>query len=511
MLKKPGLFLRKRVLLILFTGFVSGLLFTIYFNKLLDYTSTNESCEICHVHPHVFDSWKLSTHYDTPSGIQVKCVECHLPPKGQGYLKEKIIVGLRDVYGLVCKDSADYNWEQKSTLEYAKRHVYKESCLYCHKNLFPLTLTKDGQDAHLYYTQNENDLRCINCHLNVGHYDPNALHAVNVEFGSTGSTEVELFTEAALVASHEDFMETIPNTSISFNMKAIPGGTYKIGSPEDEQLNKPDEWPQKEVKISPFFMAEIEVTWDEYLAFYSATAAEGRSTDTEGTRTDTDIDAITGPTPPYGQPDQNWGLGKRPAITMTHFAAETYCKWLSQVTGKTYRLPTEAEWEYAARGGTATPFFFEGNPKDFGKKGFFAKLFGKSSNLINEYIIYTGNSQSKTETPDVVDPNPYGLINMLGNAAEYCSDWYAEDAYEKLSDGVADPKGPETGEEYVVRGGSFRSQVGEVRSASRDYTKTEDWLKTDPQMPKSKWWLSDCNFISFRVVCEFDEKTGKNN
>jgi hypothetical protein len=50
-----------------------------------------------------------------------------------------------------------------------------------------------------------------------------------------------------------------------------------------------------------------------------------------------------------------------------------------------------------------------------------------------------------------------------------------------------------------------------VRSASRDYTKTEDWLKTDPQMPKSKWWLSDCNFISFRVVCEFDEKTGKNN
>ena len=457
MLKKPGLFLRKRVLLILFTGFVSGLLFTIYFNKLLDYTSTNESCEICHVHPHVFDSWKLSTHYDTPSGIQVKCVECHLPPKGQGYLKEKIIVGLRDVYGLVCKDSADYNWEQKSTLEYAKRHVYKESCLYCHKNLFPLTLTKDGQDAHLYYTQNENDLRCINCHLNVGHYDPNALHAVNVEFGSTGSTEVELFTEAALVASHEDFMETIPNTSISFNMKAIPGGTYKIGSPEDEQLNKPDEWPQKEVKISPFFMAEIEVTWDEYLAFYSATAAEGRSTDTEGTRTDTDIDAITGPTPPYGQPDQNWGLGKRPAITMTHFAAETYCKWLSQVTGKTYRLPTEAEWEYAARGGTATPFFFEGNPKDFGKKGFFAKLFGKSSNLINEYIIYTGNSQSKTETPDVVDPNPYGLINMLGNAAEYCSDWYAEDAYEKLSDGVADSKGPETGDEYVVRGGPFRS------------------------------------------------------
>ena len=98
---------------------------------------------------------------------------------------------------------------------------------------------------------------------------------------------------------------------------------------------------------------------------------------------------------------------------------------------------------------------------------------------------------------------------MLGNAAEYCSDWYAEDAYEKLTDGVTDPQGPASGEEHVVRGGSFRSPVGEVRSASRDYTKTEDWLKTDPQMPKSEWWLSDCNFISFRVVCEFDEKTEK--
>jgi formylglycine-generating enzyme required for sulfatase activity len=477
----------------------------------MDYTSTNESCEICHVHPHVFDSWKLSLHYDTPSGIHTDCVECHLPPKGQGYLKEKIIAAVRDVYGLVFKDSADYNWELKSTLEYAQNHVFKESCLDCHINLFPLTLTKDGQDAHLYYSQNEDELRCINCHLNVGHYDPNALHAVNVEFGSTGAEAKELFTEAAVINSHEDFTETIPKTSISFNMKAIPGGSFKIGSPEEEQLNKPDEWPQKEVKISPFFMAEIEVTWDEYLAFYGATAAEGRSTDTEGTRTETEVDAITGPTPPYGQPDQNWGLGNRPAITMTHHAAETYCKWLSHVTGKTYRLPTEAEWEYAARGKTETPFFFEGNPKDFSEKGFFGKLFGKSNDLINKYIIYAGNSQAKTETPDVVEPNPYGLKNMLGNAAEYCSDWYAEDAYEKLTDGTVDPKGPSSGEEYVIRGGSFRSHVGEVRSASRDYTKTEDWLKTDPQMPKSEWWLSDCNFISFRVVCEFDEKTGKIN
>ncbi|NCB08387.1 MAG: hypothetical protein EOM73_09510, partial [Bacteroidia bacterium] len=249
---------------------------------------------------------------------------------------------------------------------------------------------------------------------------------------------------------------------------------------------------------------------DEYLAFYSATAAEGRSTDTEGTRTESDVDAISGPTPPYGQPDQNWGLGNRPAITMSYHSAETYCKWLSQVTGKNYRLPTEAEWEYAARGGTETPYFFPGNPKDFGEKGFIGKLFGKGSSDINQYIVYSDNSRAKTEEPDAVQANPFGLKNMLGNAAEYCSDWYAEDAYGQLQNGAKDPRGPESGEERVVRGGYFRSPVGEVRSAARDYTKSVDWLKTDPQMPKSIWWLSDCNYISFRVVCDFDEKTGKN-
>ena len=511
MLKKLFTYLRKRLLLVLFIGFVAGLLFTIYTHKILEYTSTNESCEICHVHPHVFDSWKLSTHYDNPSGFQARCVDCHLPPKGEGYLKEKMIAAIRDVYGLVFKDSADYNWELKSTLEYAQHHVFKESCLHCHRNLFPLTLSKEGQDAHLYYSQNEDDLRCINCHLNVGHYDPNAIHAANVDFGMSRDETREVFTEAAQVVALEDFTETIPNSTVSFNMKAIPGGSFKIGSPDNEQMRNPDEGPQKEVNISPFFMAEIEVTWNEYLAFYDATAGEGRSTDTEGARTEADVDAISGPTPPYGQPDQNWGMGTRPAITMTYHAAETYCQWLSQVTGKTYRLPTEAEWEYAARAGTETPYFFEGQPRDFSPKGLFGRLFGKSSDLINQYVIYAENSRGRTEEPDAVEPNPFGLKNMLGNVMEYCSDWYAEDAFENLPDGAFDPKGPPTGEERVVKGGAFRSSVGEVRSASRDYTRSEDWMRTDPQMPKSTWWLSDCNYVGFRVVCEFDENTGKNN
>ena len=277
-----------------------------------------------------------------------------------------------------------------------------------------------------------------------------------------------------------------------------------MGSPESEQLRSTGEDPVKTVHLSPFYMAEVEVTWNEFLAFYTASASEGRSTDTEGSRLHTEVDAITGPTPPYGQPDQNWGMGTRPAITMSYHAAEIYCRWLSQVTGKTYRLPTEAEWEYAARGGTQTPYFFEGNPKSFTEGGFFRKR----NTLIDNYVIYTANSMGRTQTPDMVEPNPYGLKNMLGNAAEYVSDWYAPDAYSMLVDGATDPKGPPSGTERVIRGGHFRSDAGQIRSASRDYTRTADWLKSDPQMPKSIWWLSDCNYISFRVVCEFDEKTG---
>ncbi len=510
MFKRFGNFLRKKILLVILIGFVLGITVTIYSHKAIEATSTPESCEMCHVHPHVTESWKLSVHHDTRVGIKVDCVDCHLPPKGQNFLREKIKASAKDLYGYIFKDSADFNWDAKSTLDQAQHFVFKESCVNCHENLFPLTLNKAGQDAHLYYSQNEEELRCINCHLHVGHYDPNALHAKNVDFGSTGAENKEKFIEPAKVTAHEDFTETIPGTTIAFNMKAIPGGSFKLGSPESEQMRKADEGPQKTVHVSPFFMAEIEVSWDEYLAFYSATAAEGRSTDTEGTRTEADVDAISGPTPPYGQPDQNWGLGLRPAITMSYHSVETYCKWLSKVTGKTYRLPTEAEWEYAARGGTETPFFFEGNPKDFKEQGFFGKLFGQGSDSINNYVIYEKNSGLRSAEPDAVEANPFGLKNMLGNVAEYTADWYAEDAYTKLQDGVTDPKGPVSGEEHVIRGGSFKSTVGEVRSAARAHTESVAWMKTDPQMPKSIWWLSDCNFVSFRVVCDFDDKTGKN-
>ncbi|MDO9339547.1 MAG: SUMF1/EgtB/PvdO family nonheme iron enzyme [Bacteroidales bacterium] len=503
----------KRFLLWFFPGLIVGVLLILGGGKALHMTSTNDYCVSCHIHPMADASWKKSVHYDTQSGYRVACVDCHLPPKGDGYLWAKGTTGLRDLWSKWTKDSASFNWEDRGRLEVARTYVYESSCIKCHENLFPAKLTKTGEDAHLYYTQTKktDELHCINCHLNAGHFIKGYTHGSNTTFGSVSSAAKEVFTEPTKVTGFKSYTERIPKSPISFNMVAIPGGTFKMGSPADEPFRKEDEGPFIEVELSPFFMAEIEVSWDEYLAFYVQTAAEGRSTDTEGLRTKmaSATDAISGATPPYGQPDQGWGLGQRPAISFSYHAAETYCKWLTSVTGKTYRLPTEAEWEYAARAGSVGPYFFPGDPRKFEKTGLKAKLSKNDTTVINTYIIYKGNSPTKTQTPDRVKPNPFGLRNMSGNVAEFCSDWYQADAYSQYPEGIIkDPKGPEEGTEHVVRGGSLYSTADLLRSAARDYTRTESWLKTDPQMPKSIWWYSDCFNVGFRVVCEFDENTG---
>jgi sulfatase modifying factor 1 len=88
--------------------------------------------------------------------------------------------------------------------------------------------------------------------------------------------------------------------------------------------------------------------------------------------------------------------------------------------------------------------------------------------------------------------------------AEFCADYYAPDTYNAANGELINPTGPESGQEHVIRGGSFKSDAKDVRSAARDFTKTKAWLMTDPQMPKSVWWYSDSNDVGFRIVCEAD-------
>ncbi len=491
---------------VFFIGFLTGLLFLLFGHKVMEATSTDESCAICHVHPHSTASWKLSAHYGNTSGVVVHCVDCHLPPDGIRHYTEKARTGIRDVFSKIFKDESKIDWEAKSTIEHAKKITYDESCLHCHQNLFQLDLSQKGVNAHLDYVANPDDKRCVQCHLNVGHFDPDALHASNIGFADDlQSEDKEVYLSATEVTAFSDYTEKIPKSTVSFDMVAIPGGIFSIGSPDNEKLRSDNEGPKRNVKVSDFFMGRIEVSWDEYMAFFSQTGAEGKSeTSTMGSGQESD--AITGATPPWGAPDQGWGKGSRPAITMTHHAAMVYCQWLSQITGKTYRLPTEAEWEYASRGGTESDYFFSGTAKDYTSEGFFKKLFGRDTTTINSYVIYKENSSSKTQEPAAVMANPYGLKNMLGNVAEFCLDWYAADAYTAYPAGnkvIVNPKGPASGSEHVIRGGSYLSDAKDVRSASRDYTQRETWLVTDPQIPKSIWWYSDSRHVGFRVVCEW--------
>lgn len=495
---------KKKYLLAGLGGLVMGLSLMVVFNSFWVRSSSNDSCMSCHAHPESDISYKQSYHYINGSGTKTDCAQCHLPPKGtfkHAYTKARM--GIKDVWSHLTKDSESINWDRKGELEYAQNIVFNESCKDCHINLYPEGITDDGITAHLYYDDNEQklNLQCISCHLDAGHYNPNYKHGTLKEvFKPSG----KIYETAAEVTAFENFTETIPGTAASINMIAVPGGEFTMGSPSDEPFRKENEGPQRKVKVSPFFMGEVEVTWDQFWAFYSETMSEGRTPPAViyANNSREDIDAVSGPTPPFGLPDQGWGMGSRPAITMTHYSAQTFCQWLSLKTGRKYRLPTEAEWEYAARGGTDTPYFFEGNPKKLSNEGFLKGIFKPDTTGIYSHAVYVNNSGNRTQDPSEARPNPFGLKNMLGNVMEYCEDWYAEDAYKAIADGELDPKGPSEGTEHVVRGGHYNSDAADLRSAARAHTENDKWLKTDPQNPKSIWWYSDVKGIGFRVVCE---------
>ena len=170
------------------------------------------------------------------------------------------------------------------------------------------------------------------------------------------------------------YKDTIPadgdEAAVDFEMVPIAGGTFLMGSPETEKGRNKDEGPQHQVTIKSFWMGKTHVTWDEFDRFWRAhpgSKEEERNPD----KKPKDPDAISRPTPPYA--DETFGHGRegQPVLCITHHAAMEYCRWLSKVTGKTYRLPTEAEWEYAARAGTKTAYFFGDDPKKLGDYAWF--------------------------------------------------------------------------------------------------------------------------------------------
>lgn len=470
----------------------------------MESTATDKFCDqTCHTHPEATQTWIKSTHFTTKSGVVTHCIECHLPARGAEYYTEKARLGAQDIYGKLFKDAAKINWQSKQSLAHAVTFTYDSSCIRCHANLFSVGLSKKGVDGHLHYQRSKAKMKCVNCHLAVGHY-----RGKKVEEPEDLAVAAEKELDKAFPLTPEGFQnytQVIPGSEVKFRMVAIPGGTFKMGSPESEPYRRPDEGPVRTVRLSRFWMGRAEVTWREYEVYLAQRGSRARARDDVGSSAP---DAVTGPTPPYGSPDQGWGRGSRPAITMTHHAAVKYCEWLSSITGKKYRLPTEAEWEYANRAGTTGPYFFPGNPSRFTRRRWLNRVLGVKTEPISEYVWYQEDSGERTCPPNAVKPNPWGLVNMLGNVREFCLDWYSPDAYaqDEAAEGeVVNPRGPETGEEHVIRGGSFGSDAADLRSAARDHTRLDDWLLTDPQFPKSVWWYSDCTDVGFRIVREYEE------
>lgn len=280
--------------------------------------------------------------------------------------------------------------------------------------------------------------------------------------------------------------QEIPGTGVSFELCLIPAGEFVLGSGDDEPGRETDEGPARRVKVDAFWMGRCEVTWDEYDLWYhdlDRKRREAKKVAADGN--DVLADAVTRPTKPYT--DMTFGMGHDgfPAICMTQLAARTYCEWLSAKTGHFYRLPTEAEWEYACRAGSKTAYSFGNDPKDLGDYAWFAE-----------------NSNEKSQKVGQKKPNAFGLHDMHGNVMEWTLDQFKEDTYASYAaDSLTINPFVPAPEVYPhsVRGGSWKDKARRLRSAAR-VASDPMWKMQDPQMPQSRWYFTDALFVGFRVV-----------
>ncbi len=243
------------------------------------------------------------------------------------------------------------------------------------------------------------------------------------------------------------FSQTISGTTVAFDMVPIPAGKLKVADPAAPGGSK-------ELDIPALYFAKTEATWDLYDIFVYHL---------DEPQQDLNADATTRPSKPYLPPDLGMGHAGYPTISVAFQGANEFCKWLSTKTGRTYRLPTEAEWEYACRAGATGDYGFDGDAAHLG-----------------DFAWFSGNGDNKTHPVAQKKPNKWGLFDMHGNVAEWTVGL----------DGKP-----------IARGGSYLEDAENVKSTSRmPYSRS--WQVRDPQIPKSKWWLSDCSFVGFRIVCE---------
>ena len=276
-----------------------------------------------------------------------------------------------------------------------------------------------------------------------------------------------LFSGALHAQGLKSYQQTIPNSTVSFDLIAIPAGNFVLGSPEKQVGRQADEGPQKKVQVDAFWMGKTEVTYDEYQLFFEESRDPEPKPPKEGP------DAVTRPSPPYI--DFTLGMGKVggfPANSMQQYAAIMYCKWLYAKTGIFYRLPTEIEWEYACKAGADIP-----------------------ADKLADYAWFQGNSNEKYHQVGLKKPNAWGLHDMLGNVSEWVLDHFDSNPITRNESPVFLDKYADA----VVRGGNFQDPANLVRSNAR-LAADPVWNRRDPQIPKSIWWNADAPFVGFRIM-----------
>jgi len=288
----------------------------------------------------------------------------------------------------------------------------------------------------------------------------------------------------ATAADMRPYTNAIPGTAVTYVMLPVPAGEFTLGSDPAEPGRLADEGPPVQLRIEPFWMGQCEVSWAEYEAYvWREDQRERRAQNPSPDYVNSVADAVTGPSKPYT--DMSFGMGKQgyPAVSMTHHAANKYCHWLSAKTGHYYRLPTEAEWEYACRAGTTTAYHFGDDPSH-----------------LTDYAWFEENSDLRYHQLRRKRPNPWGFHDLYGNVWEWCLDRYAED-YRELGRQLhlapwlrASAPFP-----HVARGGSYDDEATRLRSAGRKASHPA-WQMRDPNLPKSIWWLTEAQSVGFRIV-----------
>ena len=286
---------------------------------------------------------------------------------------------------------------------------------------------------------------------------------------------------------------TIPGSEVTFEMIPIPGGEFLMGSPEGEEGRRKDEGPQVKVTVDPFWMGKHEVTWAEYKRYMQLDGVfkEFKRRELRMVEEEPQVDALTAPSALY-DPSFTYDAGQapdQPAATLTQFAAKQYTKFLSLLVDDFYRLPTEAEWEYACRAGTTTRFYF-----------------GDDVELLEKHAWYYDNAADYRQKVGTKKANPWGLHDMYGNVSEWVLGEYSEEGYTRLKGKTSTVEEaffkPTKLYPRVCRGGSFELEAEDCRSAARQPSDDEEWKIEDPNVPQSPWWFTDSPAlgVGFRIM-----------